>query len=68
MTTEETTDSIQVGIRMNKSLHDKLVKRQQEAKKMTGFEPSIADVIRLLIERGLDTPVVVHAASNRKRR
>jgi len=45
--------SIQVGVRMSKALYDKLVKRQQEAKRLTGFEPSIAEVIRLLIERGL---------------
>lgn len=45
-------NSIQVGIRMSKALYEKLVRKQQEAKRLTGFEPSIAEVIRLLIERG----------------
>ena len=54
MGTEETPDSVQVGIRMSKVLYDKLVGRQQEVKKLTGIEPTVSDVVRMLLERGLE--------------
>ena len=41
---------IQLATRVGKSLHDKILKRQQEAKKMTGIEPSISEVVRALLE------------------
>jgi hypothetical protein len=53
VTTEET--SIQVGVRLSQALYNRLVKRQQEAKKLTGFEPTLSDVVRLLLEQGLET-------------
>jgi hypothetical protein len=47
--TSETHD-IPIASRVSKLLHDKIVKRQQEAKKMTGIEPSISEVVRAMLE------------------
>lgn len=46
---------VPIAARVSKSLYGQIVKRQQEAKRLTGIEPSISDVIRLLLERGLQT-------------
>jgi hypothetical protein len=43
-----------IGIRMSQTLYDKIVKKQQDAKKLTGFEPPLSEVARQLIERGLE--------------
>ena len=45
---------IQVAARVSKSLYGEIIKRQKEAKRLTGIEPSISDVVRLLLERGLE--------------
>jgi len=47
-------NDIQIAARVSKALHARIVKQQQEAKRLTGIEPSISDVVRLLLERGLD--------------
>ncbi len=39
---------------MERALYERVVKHQQEAKRKTGFEPSIAEVVRVLVARGLD--------------
>ena len=52
MTTE--IQDIQLATRVGKTLYDKIVKRQQDAKKLTGFEPPLSEVARQLIERGLE--------------
>jgi len=44
---------IQIAARVSKPLYERIIQRQKEAKKLTGIEPSISDVIRLLLERGL---------------
>jgi hypothetical protein len=54
MTTAEETQDIQLGLRISRTLYDKIVKKQQDAKKLTGFEPSISEVARQLLERGLE--------------
>jgi len=50
-------NDIQIAARVSKALHARIVKQQQEAKRLTGIEPSISDVVRLLLERGLDANV-----------
>jgi hypothetical protein len=44
----------QLVLRITRTLYGKIVKKQQEAKKLTGFEPAISEVARQLIERGLE--------------
>ena len=51
---DDENQSIQVGVRVSKTLHGKLVDEQQKAKKLTGIEPSISDVVRMLVERGIE--------------
>jgi hypothetical protein len=46
-------NDVQIAARIPKALHREILKRRDEVKKQTGIEPSIADVIRMLIERGL---------------
>jgi hypothetical protein len=53
MATEETQD-IQIGVRVSKTLRGRLEKVQEKHKKLTGIEPTISDVVRMLIERGLE--------------
>lgn len=48
----ETTS--QLGIRVSIELHERLVAEQKRAKKLTGYEPTISDVVRALIEEGLE--------------
>ena len=45
---------IQIATRISKSLHAKLLERQKEVKKLTGFEPSISAVVRLLLEEAFE--------------
>jgi hypothetical protein len=45
---------IQIASRVGKTLYERMVKFQQEAKKMTGIEPTISEVVRALVERGLE--------------
>jgi len=47
-------NDIQIAARVSKPLYARIVKQQQEAKRLTGIEPSISEVVRLLVERGLD--------------
>ena len=53
MTTEN--QDVQIAARISKTLHDRILKRQQEILSLTGIEPSMSDVVRLLVERGLDS-------------
>ncbi len=39
-----------VAARIAKPLYDKILKRQRELKKLTGIEPSISAVVRVMIE------------------
>ena len=65
MSNEENQD-ITLGVRVSKTLRGKIEKVQGEHKKLTGIEPTLSDVVRMLIERGLEA-VVHEVASNRKR-
>ena len=53
MSTEE-GQGVQLAFRVNQTLYDKMLKKQQDAKRLTGFEPSLSEVARQLIERGLE--------------
>ncbi len=44
------SDETVVGTRLSKPLLDKVVRRQQEIRKLTGCEPSIAAVLRAMVE------------------
>lgn len=39
-----------VSTRISRSLHAKIVERQKEAKKKTGFKPTVSAVVRMMIE------------------
>lgn len=41
---------IMVSTRISRSLHEEILKRQREAKKKTGFEPTVSAVVRALLE------------------
>jgi len=42
-----------LGIRIGKGLQAKIVAEQQRLAKLTGIEPSLNEVVRMLIEKGL---------------
>lgn len=44
------TNGVQVASRISKSLFEKIVKRQKRCKALTGFEPSISEVVRTMLE------------------
>ena len=44
------THDIQIAARVSKPIYDKILKRQQEAKRLTGIEPSISEVVRAMLE------------------
>jgi len=50
---EETYDIV-LGARVSKRIQDKILAEQQRVAKMSGIKPSINEVVRMLIERGLE--------------
>jgi len=50
----ENDSEVQIASRVSKSLHAKLLERQKEVKKLTGYEPSISAVVRLLLEEAFE--------------
>ena len=52
---ENKSEDRQIGARVSDALYAKILDRQNEIKKLTGIEPSISDVVRMLIERGLES-------------
>jgi hypothetical protein len=53
MATKERQDFL-LGVRVGKKLHTKIIAERRRVEKMTGIEPSINEVVRLLIEKGLE--------------
>jgi len=53
MATKERQDVL-IGVRVGKKLHAKIVAEQRNVSKTTGLEPSINEIVRMLIEKGLD--------------
>jgi len=51
--TEMETQDIIMGVRMSKRLRTRIVAEQQRIARLTGIQPSLNDVARLLLERGL---------------
>lgn len=58
-TTAEETYDIILGARVSKSMNEEILAEQQRISKMTGIKPSINEVVRMLLEKGL-------RSSNRK--
>lgn len=52
----ETEASVVMGARIPKSLHAAIVAEQRRLAKLTGIEPSINEVTRMLLERALGAP------------
>lgn len=50
----EERQEIVLGARVSKQLQAKIVAEQHRLEKMTGIKPSINEVVRLLIEKGLE--------------
>jgi len=48
------TGSIVMGARVPRQLHARLVVEQRRIAKLTGIEPSLNEVVQMLLERGLD--------------
>lgn len=48
-----TNGGVQLAVRVDQTLYAKILTRQREAKGKTGIEPSVAEVVRMLIERGI---------------
>lgn len=44
------SDEVMVATRLSRSLYKKILKRQQEAKRLLGIEPSVSAVVRAMIE------------------
>jgi len=49
----EERQEIMLGNRVSKRLHARLVEEQKRIAKMTGIEPTINEIVRMLIEKGL---------------
>lgn len=49
----ETEASVVMGARIPKSLHAAIVAEQHRIAKLTGIEPSLNEVTRMLLERAL---------------
>lgn len=46
-------ESVVMGARVPKSLHVEIVAEQQRIAKLTDIEPSLNEVVRMLLEKGL---------------
>lgn len=64
MTTE--TQDVQIAARVSPTLYSKIVEHQKAVEKLTGIEPSISEIVRLLVERGLESSGF--ASSKKKKR
>jgi hypothetical protein len=49
----ENSETIVMGARVPKQLHAEIVAKQQRIAKLTGIEPSLNEVVRMLLEKGL---------------
>jgi hypothetical protein len=55
MATNEETNDTPIGLRISASLHARIVEEQERVKKRAdGIEQSFSDVVRMLIEKGLE--------------
>jgi hypothetical protein len=51
--TEETYDIV-LGARVSKRINDRILAEQDRIAKLSGIKPSINEVVRLLLEKGLE--------------
>ena len=47
-------NDVQIAARVSKPLYGRIIKQQEQLKRLTGIKPSVSDVVRMLLERGLD--------------
>jgi len=66
MSTDETHD-IQIASRVSKTVYDRLLRHQQKVKQLTGIEPSVSEIVRALVEKGLDVKGARNGGSVRSR-
>ena len=50
----EDTETVVMGARVPKQLRAKIVAEQQRIAKLTGIEPSLNEVMQMLLERALE--------------
>lgn len=50
----ENEAEVQIWARVSKSTHAKILERQKEAKKLTGIEPSVGAVVRVMLEEAAE--------------
>lgn len=43
-----------IATRVNKDLHAKVLRRQRDVKKLTGMEPSLSSVVRMMVQEAAD--------------
>jgi hypothetical protein len=64
--TMEERHEITLGARVSKQLQAKILAEQHRIEKLTGIKPSINEVVRLLIERGLEANLKQNRLVGRK--
>ena len=64
--TEETYDIV-LGARVSKRINDKILDVQQGFAKTTGIKPSINEIVRMLLEKGLDAYGKTAAVGKKRR-
>ena len=47
-------ETVVMGVRIPKTLHAKIVAEQRHVTKLTDIEPSLNEVVQMLLERGLE--------------
>lgn len=60
--------SVTLGIRVTPTIRRQLEKVQEDHKKNNGFEPSISDVVRMFVEKGLADLDAKQAAEKKRGR
>ena len=54
MSTDDNEVDVAISARVSPATYAKIVERQQELKRTTGVEASLSQIIRSLVERGLE--------------
>lgn len=50
----ENASEVLVSTRISKSLYEKVLKRQRDAKEKTGIEPKVSAVLRVMLEEAAE--------------
>jgi len=51
---QEETPDIVLGAKVSKTLYNKILGEQARLKKETGIEPNMSQIVRMLIEKGIE--------------